>query len=527
MRVLIVDDDSAITESIKDRVNWKKLGVDTAETACSAEQAKTILKKESVDVVISDIEMPKESGLELLKWYREQKLDGKFLLLTCHENFHYATEAIKYHAEEYLLKPFNVDIMEMALQKILSDLRKEKEEKLKSRYGQWVIKNRRELRLTFWENVLSGRIASSERDIERENKERNLGLEPKDSYRLIVSRVTNMEHDIDTYGRSLIQFILENLHSELIFGSPENDSIVYFEYRDYYCFAAVCKGSEEELKEKCSKLIKKCGSLLFSTVSCCVSNPCKISDFYDKYHSLARMLSENVIYYGNVFMENQVLESDGKRIPILDMKKLKDLLNSKEKKGFLDYLKQELDKKVRSKALGGETLKTVNLEVQQAVYAHLAEEGIQISLILDDTEANKLSEKSEQSVIDLMRWENYLLNKVFSYEEEIQKSQSIIEKINHYIQENYKENIGRNEIGAHFFLVPEYLAKMYKKKTGITLKDYINSYRLNQAKIMLSQSDIRVSEIASEVGFDNFSYFSTLFKKEYGISPNEYRKRNN
>lgn len=127
--------------------------------------------------------------------------------------------------------------------------------------------------------------------------------------------------------------------------------------------------------------------------------------------------------------------------------------------------------------------------------------------------------------MDLIRWANYIVDKAFEYEEEVQKSQTLIEKIHGYIHEHYKEEIGRNEIGAEFHLVPEYLARLYKRKTGKNLKDYINEYRIEQAKFLLKTSDLLVSDISAEIGIDNFSYFSTLFKKSTGLSPNEYRRQ--
>ena len=66
---------------------------------------------------------------------------------------------------------------------------------------------------------------------------------------------------------------------------------------------------------------------------------------------------------------------------------------------------------------------------------------------------------------------------------------------------------------------------MYKKKTGVSLKDYINDYRIQQAKLLLKQSDKQVGEVAADVGFSNLSYFSTLFKKSTGLTPVEYRRR--
>ena len=67
------------------------------------------------------------------------------------------------------------------------------------------------------------------------------------------------------------------------------------------------------------------------------------------------------------------------------------------------------------------------------------------------------------------------------------------------MEENYKEDIGRNEIGAYFCFTPEYLAKIYKKKTGKNLKDYINEYRIEKAKELLCGEGVRVSDVAAEV----------------------------
>ena len=132
MRILLVDDDVVILEDIRRSIHWDKLGIDQVDVAQDAAGAKEILLREPVDIVISDIEMPQETGLELLRWYREQQLRGKFLLLTCHESFRYASTAIKLHAEEYLMKPFNVEMMELVLQKFVQELHQEREQETAS-----------------------------------------------------------------------------------------------------------------------------------------------------------------------------------------------------------------------------------------------------------------------------------------------------------------------------------------------------------------------------------------------------------
>ena len=172
-------------------------------------------------------------------------------------------------------------------------------------------------------------------------------------------------------------------------------------------------------------------------------------------------------------------------------------------------------------------LNVVRMEFSQAVYSYLTKHGIQVSKLFGGEVAQTMARKADQSVIDLLRWAGWFMGQAFSYEQELEKSQSLIEKVNHYIQEHYRENIGRNEIGAYFHMVPEYLAKIYKRKTEKTLKDAINEYRLAQAKELLVNPSIRVIDVAMEVGFDNISYFSTLFKKNTGLTPNEYRRQLN
>ena len=115
------------------------------------------------------------------------------------------------------------------------------------------------------------------------------------------------------------------------------------------------------------------------------------------------------------------------------------------------------------------------------------------------------------------------MERTFSYEDEVKKSATIIGRIEEYIRGHYAEDISRNEIAKVFFLTPEYLAKLYKKKTGVSIKNAVIEVRIEKAKELLAREDIRISDVAGMVGFDNFSYFSTLFKKYTGITPKEYK----
>lgn len=99
---------------------------------------------------------------------------------------------------------------------------------------------------------------------------------------------------------------------------------------------------------------------------------------------------------------------------------------------------------------------------------------------------------------------------------------SVIEQSILLIREN--PDISREELASRFFLNPDYFAKLFKKETGKALSDYIADLKLEEAKYMLSQTADGISNIASLLGYSNFSYFSKMFRKKTGMTPSEYRK---
>jgi AraC-like DNA-binding protein len=99
----------------------------------------------------------------------------------------------------------------------------------------------------------------------------------------------------------------------------------------------------------------------------------------------------------------------------------------------------------------------------------------------------------------------------------------MVENLDAYIRENYTEEISNTEIGAIFGYHPFYVSRMLKDKKGITLRQYIISYRFKAAKKMLELTEKSIADIAEETGFTDASYFAKSFKSTFGITPKEYR----
>ena len=525
MQILIVDDDMATVDVIKNTVDWKKIEVSQVYTAYNISNAKKILLENNIDIIISDIEMPQGSGIDLLEWFRENELPGKFLLLTCHESFDYATYAIKYSASEYLLKPFDVNVMEAALKKIIQKIREEHQIMENSELGKWAKQNQRQFFVTFWNQLLTGHIAGRKEAILDEIQNRKLYIDTDTPYQLVVSKISGVEKEKEKMNPDLMLFIIENIHSEILCGKPDNDSVVSMDYKEYYIFVTICKVRDRwNIEERCEELRKDFKRLFSADITICISKKCEISEFYDVFHRDLNLIEGNVGYYGACFREEESADIEKTSQTVLELEKMLSFLEDKKKMEFLSYLKGQISDREYQKMLNEHVLRQAKEEIQQSVYIYLGKKEIPASGLFMNDNLNLLSHKAAQSVLDMIRWVNFLLDCTFQYEETVQKQYTLGEKINQYIKEHYKEDIGRNEIAEQFHLAPEYLSKTYKKQMGINLKDTIAEYRIEEAKRLLERGE-RVSDVAEKVGFDNFTYFSTMFKKYTGITPNQYRKK--
>ena len=101
----------------------------------------------------------------------------------------------------------------------------------------------------------------------------------------------------------------------------------------------------------------------------------------------------------------------------------------------------------------------------------------------------------------------------------------MVEALDNYIRENYRDDISNTEIGAIFGYHPFYVSKILKDKKGITLKQYIIKYKLKAARAMLESTALTINEIAEQTGFTDASYFTKTFKSAFGETPKEYRNR--
>ena len=127
---------------------------------------------------------------------------------------------------------------------------------------------------------------------------------------------------------------------------------------------------------------------------------------------------------------------------------------------------------------------------------------------------------------------NWMTNIVTGAVNELLKDRSIniksvIKKAQEYIYKHYSQSdLSLTSISEHLYLNATYLSKLYKKETGETYVDFLTRTRMEEAKRLLRQSNLKISEVGTKVGYPNAQYFCTIFKRILDISPAEYREGN-
>ena len=109
----------------------------------------------------------------------------------------------------------------------------------------------------------------------------------------------------------------------------------------------------------------------------------------------------------------------------------------------------------------------------------------------------------------------------------ISKNSTLNREIISYIGERYTTDLTLADISAHFHMSYKYFSRYFKNNFGTTLSDYVIKLRLERAELLLTSSDLAITEICIQTGFNNISFFIRSFKKAYGFTPLQYRNHNN
>lgn len=163
---------------------------------------------------------------------------------------------------------------------------------------------------------------------------------------------------------------------------------------------------------------------------------------------------------------------------------------------------------------------TLSMKMQRSTESILQE---LFDLSADDTQESDLMRKSLLTEL-LIRLNRCVTEQRKEAEQPEQITNRTVEKVSAYISQNYREQLNLSSIAARFYISPYYLSHLFKKCTGLSVLEYINSVRIRAAKKYLETTRLKITEITDLTGFCTESHFGRIFKQGTGLSPNQYRK---
>ncbi len=208
MKLLMVDDEEYVVESIRKNIDWERQGIDEIYSASSMKQAQRIMEMVPIDIIISDIVMPRQSGFDFIHWVRDNKYTVQVIFLTSYAEFDYARHAIAMNSIDYLLKPIDYDKLAAAVGKAaekVREVRKNADDRTESRLWR---QNQSLLRREFWMDLLRGKLAGG--SLSCYTKETEFVLLYLTFYDGLKSQ--------SAWDEKTLYFIMENVLSEMLEG---------------------------------------------------------------------------------------------------------------------------------------------------------------------------------------------------------------------------------------------------------------------------------------------------------------------
>ncbi|HZG85800.1 response regulator transcription factor [Paenibacillus sp.] len=528
MNALLVDDDYFVLTALERKIDWNALQIDHVYTASNVAQARDIILSHPVDVLVSDIDMPQGSGLELLAWIREENYDIQTIFLTNYADFNYAQKAIELQSFEYFLKPIEFDKLMLILQKAIARARKQRNNEKAIQEGYYWQRNQAKIQEHFWRKLVdaSASFPMKSADLARSVEEHNLPYRMTDPFQPLLIHVFPYDGSLGETEKGLFDFALLNVLYES-FRSSDFTIETILETKPYN-WAAVLRWNRppavDAVEALCTAFIPKANRFLKADACCTIASSGRLEDMSGIVKRLLT-LNEEVVK-----CRNQTFHADSfSRQPAVDyappnLSRLEQWLDSNRPDDFLAETSQYLKNNLTHRTLNVSILSLFRLDIVQLVYAFLKTKGIQAHKLYAGRTNDRLLVQSLNSIEDMEAYLRYLVNTAMDYRSFTEQPKSVVEQIKQYIHTHCRDDLTRNQLAEIVYLHPDYLARLFKKETGISLGSYIIQARIAAAKHLLETTNLSVHAVAQRVGYSNYSYFSKLFKQDVGVSPHEYKR---
>lgn len=515
---LIVDDEPIAIEGVKAGVNWEKYNVSRIFSAFNMKQAQNILAENHVDILLCDIEMPQGSGLDLLSWVKDRYPDIYSIIFTCHTDFSFAKKAMQLGSLDYILKPVAYEELEKVIGKAVGKIIERQKNIENSQLGECWRKNQSYMIEQFWLDIIREKIHPDRQDIMDTAKSRNI---PFSDHVVMLPILLNLM-DTDTTKSGTFDEEVRSATNRWMNATGLESILIHLDAANMLDMVFIEKNPALDMNVY-AEFCKETGAYFRKKyrweLSCYIGNACSVYNLAREVQALSEMQSDNVTLKSGVFFAGNNTGTNEK-IQI-STEFLSTLLLNKEYDKYIEETEKYFKK--FSEKIDSAFLKQFHQDVLQMAYTLLKQKGIQAHQVFSDSTTIRYFEKSTRSVYDMMAWIKHILSKIKEMAVENGDSLTVIEKVKRYIALHITQNLTREDIANYVYLNPDYLSRLFKKETGMTLMEYSQNERLNYSKELIEKTDWHISRIAAYMGYSNFSHFARAFKEATGMSPTEFK----
>ena len=500
-KVFLADDNELSRRAIRGSVSWKNNFCKVVGEAENGMDACRQIRELGADIALLDIKMPGMTGLQVAKTLREEGIDCLCILVTAYDDFSFAREGLKLGVFDYLLKPVAEEELCEVIKKAVEKLQKEKRQsdrEVMRRLLTECIRGQRnsgeKLRHLYQERarfreycmlLVSLEEEFPEYELEKVLKECETCLDvvllsvwSREGYIVLcVFQEILMSRDYNLVALKIGRMIVEQLKEQ---GSQAVVSISETSQRP------------EDMKELFEHTVFGRNSRFFlenqevihydSLKSRSIRSEFRIMEYMEKFYSACRRQPENIEESLNRFLE--LLEKDGS----YDVEYIRNIM---VQTGIM------MTCLMREKGIGQQFQKNVNeimKELSDCITVQEAFEWLR-------SYAGELSG-------------TYTTNQKYSFQ---------TKRILDYLNQNYSRHISLQDVSEAMKLSGSHICRLLKNDTGETFVTMLNKIRIQNAIRLLREGELKVYEVAEQVGFSNYAYFYQLFKKETGLSPTNFK----
>ena len=524
--VFVVDDEPIVLEGIRSKIDWEASGFTFAGEATDGEIALSMIRELKPDILVTDIKMPFMDGLQLAAAVKRIQPWIKIIILSGHDEFDYAKKAISIGIEDYLLKPFTPDELLASMNKAAIQIDEERKQRSDiSRLKEELKSNASLVKKEFLNNLVHG--STDMAGVMQKCSELGIDL-LSHFYKVVISRIDTKNDNAQALqqARSLLNSYSDTWEQAVSFFHHTNLLVCIF------------KGStQSELDETVFRTAETVTHIAAKAEGCTVITVMgKTVDHLSQLHlsysdAKAILESSNVGFVKN---ENRIFNSD-------DMQEnsgSEAMFDLKENDPLVDKLRYAGKNDISSIIEESMTL-IKNNQGQFSVFASylLLDLIFSVSKLVErfggDIKSLKPEILQRRFIDEAVKDEKHfratleqVLNFVLEYRDSkaTGKYADVILKAKKYIEENYADqNTTLSTVADVVCLSPNHFSAIFSQECKTTFIEYLTNVRIDNAKRLMRETDMKGYDIAYECGFSDPHYFSYIFKKNTGLSPREYK----